>query len=94
MVIPIQVTQEGVIIPKTYLRDASNVDVVVTPEYVIVKPREEIQAASPEPSQSRRYSFVGIGETRNPTASVEVEAILEREVTPRAGWSVNDDGTA
>lgn len=93
MVIPIQVTEEGVIIPKTYLRDASDVDVEVTPEYVIVKPREVPQSATPEPSQSQRYSFVGIGETRNPTASVEVEAILEREVTPRAGWSVTDDST-
>ncbi len=76
MVIPIQVTQEGVIIPKTYLRDARDVDVVVTPDYVIVKPREETSSTAPAPSQSQRYSFVGIGKTRNPTASVEVEAII------------------
>ena len=79
MVIPIQVTQEGVIIPKTYLRDARDVDVVVTSEYVIVKPRGEAQQPLQGKSPSRRYSFLGIGETRNPTASVEVEAMLERK---------------
>lgn len=31
--------------------------------------------------------------THNPIASIEVEAILEKEVTPHAGWSVMDDGT-
>ena len=94
MVIPIQVTPEGVIIPKIYLQGAHHIDVIVTPEYVIVKPREQAPSTSPTHSQSERYSFIGIGVTRNPIASIEVETILEKEVTPDAGWSVTDGRVA
>ncbi len=38
-VIPIQVTDEGVFIPKIYLHDAGEVEVEMTADYVIVKPK-------------------------------------------------------
>ena len=38
-VIPIQVTDEGVFIPKVYLHDAGEVEVEMTADYVIVKPK-------------------------------------------------------
>ncbi len=37
--IPIQVTHEGVLIPKTYLQGANEVDVVVMADYIIIKPK-------------------------------------------------------
>ncbi len=37
--IPIQVTDEGVLIPKTYLHNASEVEVVATGDYFLIKPR-------------------------------------------------------
>jgi hypothetical protein len=52
-VVPIQVTDEGVIIPRTYLREAAEVEVEVTAEYVIVRPKGrqsgEVSAARRKP---------------------------------------------
>ncbi len=45
--IPIQVTDEGVLIPKTYLQNSDAVDVVITPNYVLVKPKRQ---PAPEPT--------------------------------------------
>ncbi len=38
--VPIQVTNEGVLIPKTYLRNASEVEVVTTADYFLIKPKQ------------------------------------------------------
>jgi putative ubiquitin-RnfH superfamily antitoxin RatB of RatAB toxin-antitoxin module len=40
-IIPIQVTDEAVIIPKIYLHGAHEVEVEVTDEYVIVRPKSQ-----------------------------------------------------
>ena len=40
-IIPIQVTDEAVIIPKVYLHDAREVEVEITDEYVIVRPKSQ-----------------------------------------------------
>lgn len=85
--IPIQVTQEGVVIPKVYLQDAAEVEVVVEADYVLVRPKPKISHAKGE-VKAHRYSFIGVGQTRNPRASVEAEDILEREADRREGWSL------
>lgn len=89
-VIPIQVTAEGVIIPRVYLRDAEDVEVIVSDEFVVVRPRQRSEEASDKeaatPRSSGRYSFVGIGRSQNPRASEEAEAILERDVDRRNGF--------
>lgn len=90
-VIPIQVTDEGVLIPKTYLHDAGEVEVIVQDEYVLVRPK----AATPEASENNlalppvneRFDFIGIGHSRNSNASTEAEEILEREIKRESGWS-------
>ncbi len=87
-VIPIQVTSEGVLIPKTYLADASEVEVVVGEDYVLVRPKFPSQNRSGMPDTVHRYSFIGIAHTRNPRASVEAEEILEREANRRVGWEL------
>ncbi len=40
-VIPIQVTDEGIIIPKIYLHGATEVEVEMTAEYIIVRPKSQ-----------------------------------------------------
>ena len=45
-IIPIQVTDEGVLIPKTYLGNAKEVDVVISGDYFLIKPRQQ---AMPQP---------------------------------------------
>lgn len=92
-VIPIQVTAEGVLIPKIYLHNAGQVEVIVTSEYVLVRPK--LPKPEPAPSEQTiaqlkgRYDFIGIGHTRDPQASVNAEEILEREVKRESGWSLD-----
>lgn len=96
--IPIQVTEEGVFIPKIYLKETNNLEVVMVDDYVLVRPHvsaveKSVPASVPEalsPGQTRRFSFIGSGHTRNPKASVEAEEILEREVDQHEGWSIDE----
>lgn len=89
-VIPIQITKEGILIPRVYFPTASQVEVVMRDDYVLLKPKTN---GKPKPKKrskkSSRYSFVGIGRSRNPRASVEAEEILEREIDPVRGWTVD-----
>lgn len=86
--IPIQVTEEGVFIPKIYLKETNNLEVVVVDDYVLVRPHVSVVENSVlasvtkalSPGRTRRFSFIGSGHTRNPKASVEAEEILQREV--------------
>ncbi|HLB48669.1 MAG TPA: hypothetical protein VJL59_16805, partial [Anaerolineales bacterium] len=57
-VIPIQVTEEGVIIPKVYLQGAAEVEVEMTAEYVIVRPKS--QPAQPTDKPSLRHKPIRI----------------------------------
>jgi hypothetical protein len=72
--IPIQVTDEGIFIPKIYFRQASEVEVVITADYVLVRPKkpsaEPVAGTRPAPKR-QRYAFIASGRTRNPQASVE-----------------------
>lgn len=46
-IIPIQVTDEGVLIPKTYLGNAKEVDVVISGDYFLIKPRQSAKLQPP-----------------------------------------------
>jgi len=90
-ILPVQITEEGVLIPRTYLHEAVEVEVVVTDEYVLVKakpPAAESKTTQRPARKPHRFSFIASGRTRNPRASQEAEEILEREVKRHAGWSV------
>jgi len=92
VMIPIQVTEEGVLIPKTYLRNADEIEVIVKADYILVRPHGRPKPDAPSHAvREGRYSFIGIGETSNPTASTDVEAILEREADRGEGWSLKHD---
>jgi len=89
-VFPIQVTDEGVLIPKVYLHDTNEVEVVVTNDYILVRPKRTSPSSTREPAAPRRkYAFIGSGRTRNPGASAEAEHILEREADRRQGWGLD-----
>ncbi|MFN8487234.1 MAG: hypothetical protein U0350_06550 [Caldilineaceae bacterium] len=87
--IPIQVMDEGVLIPRIYLGDTSEFEIVTTSDYILVKPKsqtlpkvEGMNGEQQPPTKARRYRFIGSGRTRNPKASVEAEEILTREINP------------
>ena len=81
-VMPIRVTEDGVLIPREYLPGSNKFEFVLMDDFVLVRPQRLNQ---PEllPSESKRFSFVGIAETRNPKASEEVEEILQQELGRR-----------
>jgi hypothetical protein len=82
------VTEEGVFIPKVYLRETNNLEVVVVDDYVLVRPHGAAIESNTQASTTkalptkpnRRFSFIGIGHTRNPKASAEAGEILQREI--------------
>ncbi|TAH53700.1 MAG: hypothetical protein EYC68_02840 [Chloroflexota bacterium] len=89
-IIPIQITEEGVLIPRTYFPAASQLEVVMRDDYVLLKPKSNAKSKPKKRrKKSSRYSFIGIGHSRNPNASVEAEEILEREVDRVRGWTVD-----
>lgn len=84
--VPIQVTEEGIFIPKVYLHDADEVEVVIEADYILVRPKQP-DIPTVEGVKRHRYSFIGIGRTTNPKASVEAEDILARDIDRRDGWT-------
>ncbi len=93
----IQVTNEGVLIPKIYLHNATEVEVVMTDQYVIIKPKQTATKQTTQQkkitnpaTRARRFSFIGSSHTRNPQASLQAEEILEAEIDRRSGWSHNE----
>ncbi len=92
--IPIQISAEGVLIPKAYLQDATEVEVQMTEHYVLIRPK--IRTSNGKSTQQngikaevkrRRFSVVGCGHTQKPHASHVAENILVMEVNPQTGWS-------
>ncbi len=79
---PIQVTDTGVLIPRSYLQDASEFEFEVIDGYVLV--RLKTNGRNGEREKTWLEGIIGIAETRNPNASVEVEEILERELGVRS----------
>jgi hypothetical protein len=84
--IPIQVTQEGVLIPLEYLSDARDFDLELSDQYLLVRPR--LPGARVAEADGPRYSWIGAGRSGNPHASAEVETVLDREIDRRSGWAL------
>ncbi len=85
---PIQVLENAVLIPIEYLSNATDFEFERVNGHVIVRPKQAQTVTSDKknellPSESSRFSFVGIAETRNPYASEEVENILKEELGRR-----------
>lgn len=78
----VQVTEDGILIPEEYLQKANEFEAKKQNGYILVRPKEEESASSSEllPSESSRFSFVGIARSNNPNASIEVEEILQEEL--------------
>ena len=75
--VPIQVTDEGVYIPRRYLREGEEFEVLVSDEYVLVRPKTNGDKAK---EKSWLEPLIGIAETTDPTASERVEEILAAEI--------------
>ena len=86
---PIQVTDEGVLIPRQYLSNTEEFEIVLSETHVLIRPKSHAHSLELLPSESDRFSFVGIARTNNPDASIEVEEILEREIDRRSGWTLD-----
>jgi antitoxin component of MazEF toxin-antitoxin module len=84
--LPVQVTEEGVLIPKEYLQQADEFEVVVQNGDILVRPKSQPKDDRPV-KKSWLHDLVGIAESKDPTASERVEEILMTEVTRRSGWT-------
>jgi hypothetical protein len=89
-IVPIQVTEEGILIPKTYLDMSGELELIITDNFVLLRPKHDVPSdvVSETESPPYHYSFIGIGHTSDPTASVNAEEILEREIKRESGWSI------
>ncbi|MEW5986416.1 MAG: hypothetical protein AB1791_07260 [Chloroflexota bacterium] len=83
--ISVRVTAEGVIIPRSLLSGVDEVEVVYAADNFIIRPKAQSGRPAARPP---RYPFIGVGQTRRPTASADVETILELEVQPPGGWNL------
>jgi hypothetical protein len=56
--------------------------------FVLVRPK-----LSEEPllEVQKRFPWIGIAKTKDPTASARVEEILAEEIDRRAGWTLDPD---
>jgi hypothetical protein len=85
---PIQVTDEGVLIPRQYLSDSDEFELVLSDAFLLVRPK---LSEEPLPEVQKRFPWIGMAETKDPTASVRVEEILAEEIDRRAGWTLDPD---
>ncbi|GAB4162781.1 MAG: hypothetical protein Fur0021_37340 [Candidatus Promineifilaceae bacterium] len=74
---PVQIMEQGVLIPLEYLHNAREFEFELVNGHVLVWAKQEEPTLLP--GESSRFSFVGIALSRNPNASIEVEEILQRE---------------
>ena len=90
-VLPIQITNAGVLIPKIYLDTSGEIELVVTEDFVVVRPKQvkSTFVAADDPATTYDYDFIGIGHTRDPEASLNAETILEQEIKRESGWSLD-----
>lgn len=77
-ILPIQMTDDEIIIPREYL-PGEEFQLVVSERHIFVRSKTN-GSPSLRPSESSCFSFVGIATSANPNASVEVEEILRLEL--------------
>lgn len=83
-VLPIQVVNDGVLIPLQYLQNADQFEFELTGGYVLVKPKS---VERPLAEAHNRFPWIGMAESQNPIASQDVEEILMAEIDRRGGWT-------
>ena len=68
--LPIQITDKGILIPREYVQGTGEIELVVMEEYVLVRSKNESNNDQELlPSKSSRFSFVGIAKSSNPNKS-------------------------
>lgn len=88
---PIQVTDEGILIPKVYIDTSGEIELIVTDDFILIRPKQvDTEPVVQQDSAPKYdYSFIGIGQTRDPEASLNAEEILESEIKRESGWSLD-----
>ena len=84
-ILPIQVTERGVLIPLDYLQNAHQFEFEIENGHLLVRPKAEAESA--QESKSWLYDLVGIVETKDPTASSRVKEIIAAEIDSRSGFT-------
>ena len=71
-IIPIQVTDEGVLIPKTYFHNLDDIEIVKSAEYILVKTKKSIPLLTQSSPDARRFwaSFGAWQEDRSVEATL------------------------
>ncbi|MCB8942679.1 MAG: hypothetical protein H6658_02770 [Ardenticatenaceae bacterium] len=85
---PIQVTDKGIWIPRQYLSDSDEFELVLSDTFLLVRPK---LSEEPLPEVQERFPWIGIAETKDPTASERFEEILAEEIDRRAGWTLDPE---
>jgi hypothetical protein len=83
---PVQITDEGVLIPHHYLHDARDLVIEYIDGYVLIRPKPNGKQI--KETESPRYDWIGIASSGIDDASVEVEKILAEEIDNRSGWTL------
>lgn len=81
---PIQIMEQGVLIPLEYLHNAHEFEFELVNGHVLVRAKQ-----SDKQKQGWPYEWIGIARSSNPNASMEVEEILMAEVDRRAGFTLD-----
>jgi hypothetical protein len=84
-ILPIQVTERGVLIPLDYLQNAHQFEFEIENGHVLVRPKAEAEPA--QETKSWLHGLVGIAETKDPTASGRVKEIIAAEIDARSGFT-------
>lgn len=84
----INVTEEGLLIPRDYLPDAQEFELELKDDHIVIRSKGNGNQGDVKP-EGWPYEWIGIAETKDPTASQRVEEILAEEIDRRAGWTLD-----
>lgn len=82
---PIQISDIGILIPRQYLPSVEAFELVLSDEYILIRPKSDSSLAAP--IQSPLHFLIGIAETKGLTASERTEEILVAELDSQSGWT-------
>jgi hypothetical protein len=84
--LPVEVTDDGVLIPIEYLQQANEFEAEIQNGYVLVRPKSQ-PLDDGQGKKSWLHDLIGIAESKDPTISERAEEILMAEITRRSGWT-------
>jgi hypothetical protein len=80
---PIQVLDEGVLIPRIYLHNAGEVEVVITADYILIKPKAGVAANEQPNGGPVQDAAVGRNEQEQTLAMLRTVFPVQAELSPQ-----------